>query len=441
MGSSRMGRRHWLKLVGASSAASVLPAGFFGCAPGCEGPVDGRSVGRFGPLRPDPEGLLDLPEGFSYRVLSRAGRPLPGGFRLPALPDGMGCFEGPQGSWVLLRNHEVSTMQPSLGPLPDGRMPPPEAFDPNAHGGVSRLQLRPGSLDVQQEHLVLAGTERNCAGGRTPWGWVSCEETAMEGHGWAFLTRPEWDRLVPPERLTALGRFYREAIAFDPVSGVTYQTEDRTDGCLYRYLPERPEAPFGAGRLQAMRAIGRPRFSTAEGMRVGDTLEVDWVDVPDPSARHEPTRAQAVRLGAAVVRRGEGIDWDARHGRLWFAATAGGPLQLGQFFVYRPEGTEGGTLTLLAQAEAPMPPYFEMPDNLVVAPWGELVFCEDGPGHDFVRVLHADGTVSDLVRQARDAGEVTGVCFAPDGSTMFFNVQHLGLTVAVQGPFPRPVGA
>ncbi|MDE2742926.1 MAG: hypothetical protein OXI58_15140, partial [Gemmatimonadota bacterium] len=27
----------------------------------------------FGPLVPDPGGILDLPEGFSYRVLARAG--------------------------------------------------------------------------------------------------------------------------------------------------------------------------------------------------------------------------------------------------------------------------------------------------------------------------------------------------------------------------------
>ncbi|EDX27052.1 hypothetical protein [Streptomyces sp. Mg1] len=30
----------------------------------------------YGPLLPDPDRLLDLPAGFSYRVLSRAGTPL-----------------------------------------------------------------------------------------------------------------------------------------------------------------------------------------------------------------------------------------------------------------------------------------------------------------------------------------------------------------------------
>ena len=432
-----MTRRQWLRSVAAGLLGTSLPGGLLGCGSGCGGRIDAPAEGRFGPLRPDPEGLLDLPEGFTYRVISEAGRPMSDGLRVPGLPDGMACFEGRDGNWVLLRNHEVSYRQPEHSALPAGSPPPPEAFDPTSQGGVSRLVLRPGSLEVVAEHLVLFGTERNCAGGRTPWGWISCEETDREGHGWAFLTRIEWDRLMPAERLAPLGRFYREAVAFDPTQGITYQTEDRGDGCLYRFVPERREEPFGAGRLQAMRVVGRPAMDTAEGLSVGTTLQVDWVDVPDPAAAEEPTRRQAARLGAALVARAEGIDWDAARGELWFAATSGGPLRLGQIFRYRPEGADGGTLRLVAQAEGEMPAPFEMPDNLVVSPWGEVVFCEDGPGHDFLRVLHADGTVGDLARQARDEGELAGVCFSPDGSTLFVNVQHSGLTVAVQGPFPR----
>src|SRR3546814_11404680 len=32
-----------------------------------------NEVRGYGPLQPDPAGLLDLPEGFSYRVISRSG--------------------------------------------------------------------------------------------------------------------------------------------------------------------------------------------------------------------------------------------------------------------------------------------------------------------------------------------------------------------------------
>jgi hypothetical protein len=45
-------------------------------------------------LRPDPEGILDLSEGFRYRVLERRGDRMSDGYRVPGQPDGMGCFAG-----------------------------------------------------------------------------------------------------------------------------------------------------------------------------------------------------------------------------------------------------------------------------------------------------------------------------------------------------------
>ena len=42
---------------------------------------------------PDPAGLLDLPEGFSYRVISRLGDAMDDGGTVPDRADGMGCFD------------------------------------------------------------------------------------------------------------------------------------------------------------------------------------------------------------------------------------------------------------------------------------------------------------------------------------------------------------
>src|SRR5690606_39903109 len=47
----------------------------------------------YGPLVPDPAGLLDLPPGFSYRVLSSLGDPMDDGSTVPNAADGMGCFD------------------------------------------------------------------------------------------------------------------------------------------------------------------------------------------------------------------------------------------------------------------------------------------------------------------------------------------------------------
>ena len=51
-----------------------------------------NEVAGYGPLKADPAGMLDLPEGFSYRVLSRAGEVMDDGLLVPGQFDGMGCF-------------------------------------------------------------------------------------------------------------------------------------------------------------------------------------------------------------------------------------------------------------------------------------------------------------------------------------------------------------
>src|SRR5688572_32892051 len=66
---------------------------------------DARADG--GPLVPDPARVLDLPRGFSYRILERAHDPMSDGRRVLARPDGMACFTGPGDTLILMRNHEL----------------------------------------------------------------------------------------------------------------------------------------------------------------------------------------------------------------------------------------------------------------------------------------------------------------------------------------------
>ena len=123
-------RRTVLKVGGATAAALALPM-----------PWLFRPRGKLPPsLRADPRGILDLPPGFSYRVLSRAGDAMSDGYRVPALADGMACFTGPKGTLVLMRNHEIGHVR-RLGALHEGQAPPKEAYDASAHGGVTRIVL------------------------------------------------------------------------------------------------------------------------------------------------------------------------------------------------------------------------------------------------------------------------------------------------------------
>lgn len=78
--------------------ASPMLTGYSG-SPGSEG---------YGELIPDPSGILDLPKGFSYRIISSLGELMSDGLLVPDRADGMGCFAVDEERVVLVRNHELS---------------------------------------------------------------------------------------------------------------------------------------------------------------------------------------------------------------------------------------------------------------------------------------------------------------------------------------------
>ena len=58
----------------------------------------------YGPLV--DKGDLWLPEAFDYQVISRQGAGMSDGQPTPGIFDGMGAFPGPNGTTILIRNHE-----------------------------------------------------------------------------------------------------------------------------------------------------------------------------------------------------------------------------------------------------------------------------------------------------------------------------------------------
>ncbi|MBT8099090.1 MAG: DUF839 domain-containing protein, partial [Gammaproteobacteria bacterium] len=75
-------------------------------------------------------------------------------------------------------------------------------------------------------------------------------------------------------------------------------------------------------------------------------------------------------------------------------------------------------------------------DNLTVAPWGDLIICEDTLEHCGLVGMRPDGTQYALADNPHSASELAGVCFSPDGKTLFVNIQYPGMTVAITGPWP-----
>jgi secreted PhoX family phosphatase len=327
-----------------------------------------------------------------------------------------------------MRNHEIPGVR-AWGPYFDGQAVPAEAYDPEGFGGVTRLVLDARSLQLQRSHLVLTGTHWNCAGGFSPYGWLSCEETFDARHGYVFLCPHTAERLQSPQRIPGFGHFRHEAACMDPKTHITYLTEDREDSALYRHLPRTAAKPF-EGSLQALAIAGRPRFDTND-MKPGEALPVVWVDVPQPDSTQDDVRLQAFANGASRFVRGEGVC--LHEGELYVCATAGGPIGRGQIFQL--SHRDPAHLTLLAQSEDTS--VLDMPDNVTVSPSGHVFVAEDGLGGNFLRHVTAEGRIVDVARCASSTTEFAGPCFAPDGKTMFVNLQGDGLTLAIRGPFER----
>ena len=89
-------------------------------------------------------------------------------------------------------------------------------------------------------------------------------------------------------------------------------------------------------------------------------------------------------------------------------------------------------LTLVFQSTDPA--VLDLPDNMTISPSGNVVLCEDGRDGNFIRSLGADGSMTNIAQNVteRPDDEFAGVCFSPDGRTMFVNIQAAkGLTFAI----------
>jgi len=432
----------------------------------------------------DPDGILALPEGFSYAIVTRTGvtRLDRGQGVTPADHDGMAAYDAGHGRYTLIQNHEIDPGAEFGVPHVKGTVYDPGAVDA---GGCTVIRTDRAGRNLG-EFVAISGTVSNCAGGPTPWGtWLTCEETEdragdewaegdrsgvfQKDHGYVFEV---WaDGSADPRPIKCLGRYAHEALAVDQDRTKIYLSEDADEpnGLFYRWtaprgvkLGSRVLTRLGpdAGVLAAMAIIlddgsVLPDVAYLTSAQLGRPFPVRWVEVPERQAKTTAVREQfadgQVTRGKkfeGVWSTGDGVyvvnsyAWDegelpadaAPHdGMVWFYDFRAETIQLVTYFPHQATAEDGAPAKYDDLT-------FDGPDNVTVTPWGSLVLAEDGSGASHVLSAIPGGPTYAIARNQLNDSEFCGPTFTGDGKVLFVNMQDPGLTLAITGPWEKYLG-
>ena len=150
---------------------------------------------------------------------------------------------------------------------------------------------------------------------------------------------------------------------------------------------------------------------------------IRWIDIKNRKSPGDDLRYQGHNNGCAQFARPEGM-WH-HGGEIFFTCTSGGENKLGQIGKYKPSPDEGkpaeqknpATLELFFESDDAKS--LDMCDNITVAPWGDVIICEDGRGVDHLVGIRPSGKSYRIAKNALNKSEFAGACFSHDGNTLF----------------------
>lgn len=347
-----------------------------------------------------------LPAGFKSRIIATSSQPVVPAQRFlwHAAPDGGACFADAGGGWIYVSNSEM----PSKGGV--------GAIVFNAEG------------ELTDAYAILENTSQNCAGGATPWGsWLSCEEIDA-GRVWECYPDGQSTAVVRP----ALGVFTHEAVAVDEKRHHLYLTEDKPDGCLYRFTAKHLTAEgypdLSAGSLEVAILQNSPDVDFAESKLA--KVKLSWMVVADPLAQQQATRYQVA--SALAFNGGEGIVYFNEQ----ILFTTKGDNRVWSYSIVNQQ------LEILYDAKNSLTPILTGVDNVTVSPSGDIYVAEDGGDLQIV-VIDNQGDLYPIAQlQGHERSEIAGLAFSPDGKRLYFSSQRgtsglseNGVTYEIMGPF------
>ncbi|MFL5917484.1 MAG: alkaline phosphatase PhoX [Gaiellaceae bacterium] len=390
---------------------------------------------QVGPPQPDPNGIINLPAGYSYTTLMTGcadqERSTESGlsFPTPEDPDGKALFQAPGGKMWLLVQHELT--QPRQGDFQGdaGKChvdeQTPGDNDSDGWGSISRLTLAKDGTTVLERELITTGLHDNCAATVTPW------NTYLTNEEFPFINDPDlrsgWVWEIDPatgaeKRLTGMGHFSHEQEAYAS-DGSWYLTDDRGDArFIYRFVPDK-HRDLTTGELYGL------AFNKA-------TMSGTWIGPLNPLDPDSDMRSRGFQPALWGFNKAEGMvgtaSSDGVGGNAVYFSESGVGADPGRIWRIDHLGNDGfvtGRVVVAGDFAR-----LGRPDNLRFTDAGDLFIMEDHSASDFNRgatgnvnqtwVLprHEEGA-ENLILFGTTPDEATGPWFSFDNKLLYLSIQ------------------